>query len=234
MPKSRAPKSPLRGYYRAAIDADSPISIATRRWIASSRPPASCLRPQVCEPAPTRRFSAFSRSPACGWEAVHLDQEDVDPQQRLLTLRHTKLRRERHVPIHPTTQEALLDYQKYRRRIYPRANTPSFFLAEHGSRLKEETVRDTFVKLSRQTGLRGPCQSHGPRLQDLRHRFAVRTMLRWYRTGADVEAQLPKLSTYLGHVNVRSTYWYLTAVPELLQLAAARCWDNSSIQEPTP
>ena len=166
-------------------------------------------------------------------EAVNLDQQDVDPQQGLLTLRHAKLDRERHVPIHPTTHKALLDYQSYRDRIYPRAKTPSFFLAEHGRRLKEETVRTTFGKLSRQIGLRDPGQSHGPRLQDLRHRFAVSTMINWYRAGVDVEAQLPKLSTYLGHVNVRSTYWYLTAVPELLQLAAERLSDNVATQEQT-
>ncbi len=166
-------------------------------------------------------------------EAVNLDREDVDLQRGLLTLRHTKLDRDRHVPIHPTTHKALLDYQTYRERIYRTATPSSFFLAEHGRRLNKETVRETFVKLSRQIGLRGPCQSHGPRLQDLRHRFAVHTMLHWYRTGADVQAQLPKLSTYLGHVSVRSTYWYLTAVPELLQLAAARLSDNFATQEQT-
>lgn len=164
-------------------------------------------------------------------EAIHLDQEDVDLKQGLLTLRHTKLGKDRYVPIHPTTQKALIDYQRYRARIYPRAKTSSFFLAEHGRRLKKRTVSETFLKLLRQIGLRDPCQSHGPRLQDLRHCFAVRTMLNWYRAGADVEAQLPKLSTYLGHVHVRSTYWYLTAVPELLQLASARLSDNFATQE---
>ncbi len=167
-------------------------------------------------------------------EAVHLDREDVDLEQGLLTLRHTKLGKDRHVPTHPTTRKALLDYQSVRDRIYPKMRTPSFFLAEHGRRLNQETVRVTFLKLSRQIGLRGPGQSHGPRLQDFRHRFAVRTMLNWYRAGADVEAQLPKLSTYLGHVNVRSTYWYLTAVPELLQLATARLSDNFLTQEQAP
>ncbi len=167
-------------------------------------------------------------------EAVHLDREDVDLEQGLLTLRHTKFGRDRHVPIHPTTQKALLDYQTYRDRIYLRARTSSFFLAEHGRRLKKRTASETFLKLSCQIGLRDRCQSHGPRLHDLRHRFAVRTMLNWYRAGADVQAQLPKLSTYLGHVNVRSTYWYLTAVPELLQLASARLSDNFATLEQAP
>ncbi len=164
-------------------------------------------------------------------EAVYLDREDVDLEQGLLTLRHAKFGKDRLVPIHPTTQKALLDYQRYRDRIYPTVTTPSFLLGEHGRRLKTKTVRATFLKLSRQIGLRSPGQHHGPRLHDLRHSFAVRTMLNWYRADADVEAQLPKLSTYLGHSSVRCTYWYLTAVPELLQLAAARLSDNFATQE---
>jgi integrase len=79
-----------------------------------------------------------------------------------------------------------------------------------------------FVKVSRQIGLRGPADSHGPRLHDFRHRFAVNTLLRWYRRGVDVERHLPHLATYLGHAHVSDTYWYLTATPELLQLAARR------------
>ena len=84
------------------------------------------------------------------------------------------------------------------------------------------TVRATFVQLSRQIGLRGPTDSHGPRLHDFRHRFAVQTLLRWYQEGADVEQHLPELSTYLGHVKVSDTYWYLTACPELMGLAVKR------------
>lgn len=165
-------------------------------------------------------------------EAVQLDRDCVNLEQGILTLLHTKLGRERHVPIHTTTQKALLDYRRFRDRIHPRPQTSSFFLAEHGQRLHKETVRDTFIKLSRQIGLRGPDQGYGPRLQDLRHRFAVRTMLDGYRTGADTEALLPKLSTYLGHASVQSTYWYLTAVPELLQLAAER-FESFEALEPT-
>ena len=84
------------------------------------------------------------------------------------------------------------------------------------------SVRWTFVKLSRQIGLRGPQDSRGPRLLDFRHRFAVKTLIQWYRGGHDVERDLPELATYLGHTHVADTYWYLTAVPELLHLAAQR------------
>jgi len=83
-------------------------------------------------------------------------------------------------------------------------------------------VRHTFVKLSRQIGLRKPTDTHGPRLHDFRHRFAVNTLLEWYRADIDVDRRLPELSTYLGHAHVTDTYWYLSATPELLQLALKR------------
>ena len=101
-------------------------------------------------------------------------------------------------------------------------NTESFFVSERGTRLTVWSVEKTFILLSRQIGLRSPKDSYGPRLHDLRHRFAVQTLLRWYRTDIDVERHLPELSTYLGHVHVADTYWYISAVPELLELATLR------------
>jgi len=83
-------------------------------------------------------------------------------------------------------------------------------------------VRWTFIRLSRRIGLRKPSASSGPRLHDFRHRFAVRTLLGWYRSGVDVERRLPVLSTFLGHGHVEDTYWYLSAVPELLALTTGR------------
>lgn len=155
-------------------------------------------------------------------EAVHLDREDVDLSRALLLLRRTKLSKQRLVPIHPSTRDALLRYQSQRDRIYPKASTPRFFLAERGGGLREGMVGEIFRRISRQIALRDPSQSRGPRPHDLRHSFAVRTLIGWYRSGADVEAQLPKLATYLGHTHVSDTYWYLTAVPELMQQAAMR------------
>ena len=90
------------------------------------------------------------------------------------------------------------------------------------NRVTEWSLRWTFVKLSHEIGLRVPTDSHGPRLLDLRHRFAVNTLIRWYRAGIDVEQHLPELATYLGHAHITDTYWYLTAVPELMHLAARR------------
>jgi integrase len=83
-------------------------------------------------------------------------------------------------------------------------------------------VRHWFIQVSRQIGLRQPSDGHGPRLHDLRHRFSIRTLVHWYRTDQDVEAHLPELATYLGHGHVNDTYWYLSATPELLQLATRR------------
>ena len=155
-------------------------------------------------------------------EPLHLDREDVDLTQGVLTVRGTKFGKSRYLPIHPSTQEVLQAYAERRDALCPHPLAPSFFLAECGSRLTEWSVRWTFVKLSRQIGLRGPQDSRGPRLLDFRHRFAVKTLIQWYRDGHDVEHHLPELATYLGHTHVADTYWYLTAVPELLHLAALR------------
>jgi integrase/recombinase XerD len=155
-------------------------------------------------------------------ELVGLDNDDVDLAGGWLTIRHSKFRKSRWLPLHRTTQQALQQYVTRRNHVHPRPQTPSFFVSEQGTRLLACTVRATFVQLSRQIGLRSPRDSHGPRLHDFRHRFAVQTLVRWYREDVDVDRHLPELSTYLGHVKVSDTYWYLSATPELLSLATQR------------
>lgn len=155
-------------------------------------------------------------------EAIQLDREDVDLSLGVVHVRQAKLGKSRVLPIHPSTREALGRYQALRDRLCPELQTSSFLLAETGARLGEFSVRATFIKLSHQVGLRGPGDRQGPRLHDFRHRFAVRTLLSWYRSGVDAERCLPRLATYLGHVHVQDTYWYLTAVPELLHWASLR------------
>jgi integrase/recombinase XerD len=155
-------------------------------------------------------------------ELVALDNDDVDLRDGLLTIRHSKFGKSRCLPLHPTTRQALWCYVDRRNDIYPIQKSPSFFISEQGTRLTHCTVRATFIQLSRQLGFRGPSDSHGPRLHDFRHRFAVQSLVRWYREGVDVERHLPELSTYLGHVKVSDTYWYLSATPELLHLATQR------------
>lgn len=155
-------------------------------------------------------------------EALGLDDQDVDLADGVLTIRRTKFGKSRLVPLHPSTTRAMQQYVRVRDRLRPSRPTDAFFVGEQGRRLTEWTVRWTFNKLSRQMGLRGPTDRRGPRLHDLRHRLAVKTLIGWYRRGVDVEHRLPILSTYLGHGHVTDTYWYLTAVPELLRLAAER------------
>ena len=153
-------------------------------------------------------------------EALALNGEDVDLTQGILTVGATKFGKSRLVPVSASTQHALQLYLYFRDRIYPRAH--SFFVDERGGRLGYWGVLRTFTRLSREIGLRGPQDRFGPRMHDFRHRFAVRTLIHWYRTGADVERHIHVLSAFLGHVKVTDTYWYLSAVPELLHLAVAR------------
>jgi integrase len=157
-------------------------------------------------------------------EALTLDRSDVDLDRGILHIRRTKFRKSRYVPVHSTTVAALKKYAEARDRLFPAPSTPAFFISERGRRIPEKTAQYNFAKVSQQIGLRAPAKYHGlgPRLHDLRHRFATRTLIRWYRAGLDVERELPKLSAYLGHVHVNNTYWYLEAVPELLQLATER------------
>ncbi len=157
-------------------------------------------------------------------EALGLDRVHVDLERGILHIRRTKFGKSRYVPVHPSTVEALKKYAEVRDRLFPAPLTPAFFISEKGNRITEWIARYTFAKLSQRVGLRASARGHGrgPRLQDMRHRFAARTLIHWYRAGFDVERELPKLSTYLGHVHVNDTYWYLEAVPELLQLATDR------------
>lgn len=155
-------------------------------------------------------------------ESINLHIKDVDLKNGILTIYKTKFGKSRLVPIHPSTQRVLQQYEYQRDRIYPNPRDPNFFISDLGTKLTGDIVRWTFVKLSRRIGLRGSFDSHGPRLHDFRHGFAVRTILNWYRAGVDVERHILKLATYLGHTHVNDTYWYLSAVPELMQLAAMR------------
>jgi len=155
-------------------------------------------------------------------EATGLDRQEVDLDQDLLRVRQTKFNKSRWVPIHPTTRERLQRYRRLRDQICPHPQSPSFLLSEQGTRLTGWIVRRWFIRLSHQIGLRRPTDHHGPRIHDLRHRFVIETLRNWYRTGKDIEAHLPELTTYLGHAHVSDTYWYISATPELLQLATER------------
>jgi len=160
-------------------------------------------------------------------EPIGLDRKDVDLNAGVLTVRQTKFGKSRFVPLHSSTTEKLLEYARFRDRLCPIPQSPSFFMSERGTRLTDCTVRRWFVILSRKIGLRGPKDSHGPRLHDLRHGFTIKTLLNWYRAGVDVDQNMPVLTTYLGHGHVADTYWYISAAPELLRQATLRLEESN-------
>jgi integrase len=154
-------------------------------------------------------------------ETIKLDRDDVDWAQGVLLIRESKFGKSRLVPLHASSMAALQHYARLRDQLQPQPQDPSFFVSLTGKRLLYAVVSQTFRQLVDDAGV-GAGAPHPPRLHDLRHSFAVATLLGWYRTGEDVTAKIPSLSTYLGHREPSSTYWYLSAAPELLALAAAR------------
>ena len=153
-------------------------------------------------------------------EAIKLDRSDLDRAQGVLLIRESKFGKSRLVPLHPSSMQALEGYARIRDQLQPRAAEPAFFVSLSRKRLLYAVVQLTFRQLIGNAGI-GAGAPSPPRLHDLRHTF-VRTLLGWYRAGEDVQAKIPSLSTYLGHREPASTYWYLSAAPELLALAAAR------------
>lgn len=158
-------------------------------------------------------------------EALALDREDLDTLTGVLRVRRGKLGRERLLPLDPTVVDRLLAYAAERDRLL--GYTPeAFFVRGEGSRLTEWSARYDFAQVSQRIGLRERPRYHrhgrGPRIHDLRHTFAVRTMINWYRTGKDPAREMIRLTTWLGHTQPENTFWYIEAVPELLELAMER------------
>jgi len=158
-------------------------------------------------------------------EALRLDRDDVELTFGVLRIRQTKFGKSREVPLHPSTVEALAAYALRRDELRPRPREQAFFVSTAGTRLLYCNAHLAWLDLVRRARLGPRSATCRPRPHDLRHSFAVRTLLGWYRDGADVAACMPLLSTYLGHVHPGNTYWYLSAAPELLTLVAARLDD---------
>jgi integrase len=154
-------------------------------------------------------------------EALWLDRADVDLTDGALHLR-ARQHRQREVPTHPTTIRALRDYACLRDSLWPKPSSPAFFLNTRGGRLDRRGFNRQFAKLIGEIGLEGAGERTRPRPHDLRHTTAVMTLLDWHRAGENVDRRMPELSTFLGHVNPESTYWYLEAVPELMALISRR------------
>lgn len=165
-------------------------------------------------------------------EVRNLELQDVDLDTAVLTIRGAKFGKTRLVPLHASTCKVLADYIARRQRHWAGRPVSSYlFVSSWGNRLDAGDIHRTFYALSRQIGLRGASDSHGPRLHDFRHRFATNTLVNWYRSDQDPERLLPVLSAYLGHVHVADTQWYLEGSPELMCEAMRRLerrWEDQS------
>jgi integrase/recombinase XerD len=194
---------------------------------AKSLSPASGLRPWTYHCL----FGLLAVSGLRISEAIKLERQDVDFYQGVLTIRQTKFNKNRLIPLHTSTRDVLSEYAEHRDRLVPNPSSSCFLLNDCGRCLERSAVRRTFYDLSRQIGLRGPADHTGPRIHDFRHRFALNTLIQWYRAGEDIERRLPVLSTFLGHAHVADTYWYLSIHPELMGLATERLeqrWEAGS------
>ena len=157
-------------------------------------------------------------------EAIALQREDVDLQAGLITIRKAKHDRERLVPLHPTATEALRRYASERDRLCLAPRSRAFFLSSAGTAVHKSGLGTTFREITTRIGVR--TEAVHPRIHDLRHRFAVQTLIDWQRSGVNIDEHIAALSTYLGHVSPADTYWYLSASPELMALAADRLADR--------
>jgi integrase/recombinase XerD len=155
-------------------------------------------------------------------EACRLGRDDVDLNEETITIADSKFGKSRMVFLHPTAAAALRAYERARDEAFPEQEASTFLVNSRGRPLDSRNTPKTCAELVAAAGIQAPPGQRAPRLHDLRHVFTVATLLDWYRDGGDVQARLPVLSTWLGHVDPKSTYWYLSAVPELLALAAAR------------
>ncbi|MHC4934058.1 MAG: tyrosine-type recombinase/integrase [Planctomycetota bacterium] len=193
---------------------------------AASLPPRTGLRP-----ATIRTFLGLLAATGLRvCEALHLARADADLVNGVLTIRETKFRKSRYVPLHPTSTAALAEYARLRDQKLPLTPSTAFFVADTGAPLAYRQVLHAFQRLRRQLGWQRGTGRH-PRMYDLRHTFACRRLLSWYEEGTDVNWALPLLSTYLGHRKVTDTYWYLTGVPALMAVAGKRFEQLATDQE---
>jgi len=154
-------------------------------------------------------------------ELVALNRDDLDIKKGWLTIWNAKCDNSRLLPLHPTTMQQLKKYCKIRDK-FPSHDSNAFFVSDQGTRITIWSARLAFIRVSKQIGLRSPEDSYGPRIHDIRHTFAVKKLLNWYRIGVNVDHKISLLSTYLGHKKPTDTYWYITGIPELLAQATKR------------
>ncbi len=184
--------------------------------------PEGSLRPKMFK-------TLFGLIATCGLrlsEALQLQKKDVDLKNGVITIRRTKFNKTRILPVHSTTVKMLADYAVDREKFCAKYlsnhdRVDYFFISNDETPITNGVAEWTFDKIALKCGIRKQPR-RGPRLHDLRHTFVVRTLENCYREGKDVEALLPVLSTYVGHAQPGSTYWYMTITPELMSLASDR------------
>ena len=159
-------------------------------------------------------------------EVVGLDKQDVNLETGTLLIRQSKFGKDRYVPLHATTLDVVRNYAVTRDTAFTHSHDLAFFLTLRGRRFCKNTLQQAFCKIARRAGLRPP-KGRGPSFHNLRHRFAVKRLVAWYKDGVDVQAMLPALATYMGHVCYSDTAYYLTATAELLELAAERAQSSA-------
>lgn len=185
---------------------------------AAALSPVDGLRPQTY-------YTLFGLLASTGirvGEAIRLRRDEVDLDEGTLRIVNTKFSKSRLVPVHDSTRKALHRYAAFRDRYHPASKAASFLISESGAPLNYDTVQRTFSQIRVQLGWKRDAEGRAPRIHDLRHTFASHRLLQWYREKVDVEHAILSLSTYLGHVTVGCTYWYLTGVPELFAICADR------------
>ncbi len=219
-PRTEVPPPRLfgRGHRRLTPHIYTDAEIAALLEATTSLRPPGGLRGACCK-------AIFGLIAATGLrlsEATELERTDVDLHTGRLLVRKAKFGKSRWVPLHPTTTDALQHFVSVRDGDPRSAHTAAFFVGDYGRPAQAENVEYAFGQL-RRTLRWVPRGDHpAPRIQDLRHTFICRTLQRWYETGVDIDRHILALSTYVGHANVSDTYWYLTATPELMAIAARR------------
>ena len=217
-PASEVPSKDLLPGHRPRI---APY-IYTEQEIAALMAAAGRLRPPLRAARHQTLIGLLAVTGMRPGEALALDRHDVDLRHGVVHVRAGKQKKQREVPLHPSTIRALARVCPAARRSLPDPSTPAFFIGARGRRVPRGELNRTFTQLIREVGLDGRGARARPRPHDLRHALAVRTLLDWHQAGEDIDRRMPLLSAFLGHVDPASSYWYLEAVPELLQLISRR------------
>ena len=217
-PASEVPSADLLPGHRPRI---APY-IYTEKEIAALMAAAERLRPPLRAARHQTLIGLLAVTGMRPGEALALDRRDVDLRHGVVHVRAGKQKKQREVPLHPSTIRALRNYARLRDARFPEPSTPAFFIGARGRRMPRQELNRTFTQLVREVGLEGRGARAKPRPHDLRHALAVHTLLDWHEAGEDIDRRMPLLSAFLGHVDPASSYWYLEAVPELLELISRR------------